>query len=257
MDYAVEVDHLEVTYWSPSGPVAALAGVSLSVRSGEFVSILGPSGCGKSTLLLAVAGLLQPTRGHVRVDGKPVQGPVREIGMVFQDHLLLDWRTVLDNVLLQIDLRGLSRSAFLPSARALLGRMGLRGFETKYPFELSGGMRQRVAIARAIIHNPRLLLMDEPFGALDALTREQIRVDLERLWMEWRNTVLFVTHDIAEAILLGDRVVIMTSRPGRLADIVPVSLPRPRTADILARPEFLDYRARIQGVLYKMGVLRV
>jgi NitT/TauT family transport system ATP-binding protein len=255
MEAAVQVDHLDITYRSPSGPIAALAGVDLTVRPGEFVSILGPSGCGKSTLLLAVAGLLKPTRGHVRIDGKPVCGPVRDVGIVFQDHLLLEWRNVLDNVLLQIELRGLPRSEYVASARGLLTRMGLGGFEAKHPFELSGGMRQRVAIARAIIHNPRLLLMDEPFGALDALTREQMRVDLERLWMDLRNTVLFVTHDIAEAILLSDRVAIMTSRPGHLADVIPITLPRPRTGDVQAGPEFLGYRARILAVLYKIGVL--
>ncbi|OFX30282.1 MAG: hypothetical protein A2Z07_01610 [Armatimonadetes bacterium RBG_16_67_12] len=255
MEHAVEVDHLDIVYRSASGPVQALADVNLAVEPGEFVSILGPSGCGKSTLLLAVAGLVTPTRGEVRIDGTPVREPVREVGVVFQEHLLLDWRSVLDNVLLQVELRGARRSEYEAPARALLQRMGLGGFEAKLPFELSGGMRQRVAIARAIIHNPRLLLMDEPFGALDALTREQMRVDLERLWLDLRNTVLFVTHDIAEAILLSDRVAVVTSRPGQLADVIPIALPRPRTGDVQAGPEFLDYRARILGVLYKIGVL--
>jgi len=255
MACAVEVHGLDVTYRSASGPVPALAGVDLQVQPGEFVSILGPSGCGKSTLLLAVAGLVTPTRGEIRIDGRPVRAPVREIGIVFQEHLLLDWRNVLDNVLLQIELRGLPRATYTASARTLLTRMGLQGFEAKHPFELSGGMRQRVAIARAIIHNPPLLLMDEPFGALDALTREQMRVDLERLWMDLRSTVLFVTHDIAEAILLSDRVVVMTARPGQLADIVPIALPRPRTGDVQTGPEFLHYRTRILDIFYKFGVL--
>jgi len=255
MATAVNVEHLDIVYHSQTGSVPALSDVSLAVQPGEFVSILGPSGCGKSTLLLAVSGLIGSSRGVVRVDDAPVTAPIRRLGYVFQEPLLLEWRTAVDNVLLQVEMRGLPVGKYRDAAHASLQRMGLAGFEDKRSFELSGGMRQRVAIARALIHDPPLLLMDEPFGALDALTREQMRVDLERLWLDIRNTVLFVTHDITEAILLSDRVAVMTPRPGHIVETVSITLPRPRTEEVLADPEFLQYRTRIKDVLYQIGVL--
>jgi len=255
MATAVNVEHLDLVYHSQTGPVPALSDVNLSVQPGEFISILGPSGCGKSTLLLVVSGLIGSSRGVVRVDDAPVTAPIRRLGYVFQEPLLLEWRTAIDNVLLQVQMRGLPVENYRGAAHASLQRMGLAGFEGKRSFELSGGMRQRVAIARALIHDPPLLLMDEPFGALDALTREQMRVDLERLWLEIRNTVLFVTHDITEAILLSDRVAVMTPRPGRIVEVLPIALARPRTEEVLADPEFLQYRTRIKDILYQIGVL--
>ena len=255
MATAVDVEHVDIVYHSRTGPVPALSDVHLSVRPGEFVSLLGPSGCGKSTLLLAVAGLIGCSRGVVRVGETPVTAPIRQLGYVFQEPLLLEWRTAVNNVLLQVEMRGLPPVQYRKAAQASLQRMGLHGFEDKHSFELSGGMRQRVAIARALIHDPPLLLMDEPFGALDALTREQMRVDLEQLWLDIRNTVLFVTHDITEAILLSDRVAIMTPRPGHVVEVLPIPLPRPRTERVLADPTFLQCRARIKDVLNQIGVL--
>ena len=191
------------------GEVRALDGVDLEVGDGEFVAIVGPSGCGKSTLLRIVAGITRPTTGDVVTNGKSVDRPVTDIGIVFQNPVLLAWRNVLDNVLIQMELRGESPGKFRERATALLGAVGLGDFLARFPRELSGGMRQRAAIVRALIHDPPVLLMDEPFGALDALTREQMRVDLELLWMRTRKTVLFVTHGIDEAVLLADRVVVM------------------------------------------------
>ena len=189
------------------GTLQALAPVALDVPDGAFISIVGPSGCGKSTLLRLVAGLLPATAGIVEVEGRPVSGPVTQLGIVFQQPILLDWRTALGNVLFQVEMRGESPTRWRERALALLEQVGLRDFADAYPHALSGGMRQRVAIARALVHEPKLLLMDEPFGALDALTREQMRLDLEALWMRLRMTVLFVTHSVDEAVLLADRVV--------------------------------------------------
>ena len=251
----VRVEEVSMTYASRTGPVEALREVTFTAEEGEFLALLGPSGCGKSTLLLLVAGLLRPSRGRiVWRDGRVVSGPQRDLGIVFQDHLLLEWRTVLGNILIQAEMRGLDRRHAEARARWFIDRVGLAGFEHKHPFELSGGMRQRVAICRALIHNPPLLLMDEPFGALDALTREQMRLDLERLWLESRNTVLFVTHDISEAILLSDRVIVMTPRPGRIAGTLRIDLPRPRSVAVLGAPAFLQYRKQILDLLTEMGI---
>ena len=207
---------LSKIYASRDGPVRALDQVSLSGRRGEFISIVGPSGCGKSTLLMIAAGLMAPSSGAVMVDGETVVAPRTEIGIVFQNPVLLEWRTALGNVMLQAEAKKLERGSAERRARALLAAVGLAGFEDKYPHELSGGMRQRVSICRALIHDPPHLLMDEPFGALDALTREQISMDIQRLWMESRKTALHITHSIPEAVLLADRVVVMGPRPGRI-----------------------------------------
>ena len=244
------------TYAASDGLVHALEQVSLDVPTGEFLSILGPSGCGKSTLMLMIAGLLAPSAGEIRVGGKPVTRPQTDVGIVFQNPVLLDWRTVIRNVLLQVEARALDLSLYRVRARELLLAVGLEGFEDKYPFELSGGMRQRTAICRALIHDPPLLLMDEPFGALDALTREQMRLDIERLWLERRKTVVFITHSIPEAVLLSDRVVVMSPRPGRIDGLIDIDLPRPRRLEVQESPRFAGYLKAITDLFRARGVLR-
>jgi NitT/TauT family transport system ATP-binding protein len=253
----IEVRDVSKTYTARDGkPILAVDAVSFEVTGGEFVSVVGPSGCGKSTLLSIIAGLIPPTRGEVRVQGTPVTQPYTNIGIVFQSDLLLDWRTVLGNVLFQLEMRGERPRAFESRARALIASVGLAGFERKHPFELSGGMRQRVALCRALVHDPPLLLMDEPFGALDALTRDQLQADLQRIWQESRKTVLFVTHSIAEAVFLSDRVVVMTPRPGRPREVLTIDLPRPRGLDLREGPAFSQYVRRVNRLFCEMGVIR-
>jgi len=247
---------LSKIYASAEGPVRALDHVSLEARRGEFVSILGPSGCGKSTLMMIAAGLVPASGGGVYVDGAEVTRPRTDIGIVFQSPVLLEWRTALENVLLQTEARGMDRAASERGARELLASVGLAGFENKYPHELSGGMRQRVSICRALVHAPHQLLMDEPFGALDALTRDQIALDLQKLWNDRRMTVLFVTHSLAEAVFLSDRVVVMTPRPGRIDTVIDIDLPRPRTLALRDTPEFAQYSHRIRDLFLASGVLR-
>ncbi|HEV8502075.1 MAG TPA: ABC transporter ATP-binding protein [Casimicrobiaceae bacterium] len=223
----------------------ALDGVDLTVKQREFVSIIGPSGCGKSTLLMIIAGLLRPTEGSTIVGGEAVTRPLTDVGIVFQRDLLFDWRTVVANVMLQAEVRGLDPVASRDRAMSLLARAGLNGFEHRYPWELSGGMRQRVAICRAMLHDATLLLLDEPFGALDAITRDQMNLDLQDIWSEDRKTAVLVTHSIGEAIFLADRVVVMGSRPGRVVQVIDIELPRPRAVDVRESAAF----ARYQGVL--------
>lgn len=233
----------------------ALENVDLSIGQGEFVAIVGPSGCGKSTLMRLIAGLTQATSGEVSIDGSPVTDPVTNLGIVFQKAVLLDWRNVLQNVLLQVEMRGLRPAEFEPRAQELLTSVGLDGFEDRYPHELSGGMQQRAGIVRALIHDPPLLMMDEPFGALDALTREQMRIDLEELWMASQKTVLFITHSIDEAVLLADRVVVMTPRPGQVERIIKIDLPRPRGLGARKSSEFEAAVDEITGIFLDRGVL--
>jgi NitT/TauT family transport system ATP-binding protein len=235
--------------------VRALDRVDAAVGAGEFVCLVGPSGCGKSTLMRIVAGLVPATEGRVVIDGRPVDGPETRLGIVFQSPVLLDWRTVLGNVLLQVELRSLDPRLYEARARALLAAVGLTGFEDSRPRELSGGMRQRCAIVRALIHDPPLLLMDEPFGALDALTREQMRVDLEDLWLSTRKTVVFITHSIDEAVLLADRVLVMSPRPGRIERVVDIRLPRPRGLGARKAPEFVAAAEAITEIFLERGVL--
>ena len=238
-DAAIFCSGLSKTYETrDGGQVVALESLDISIDPGEFVTVVGPSGCGKSTLLKLLAGLILRSSGTLLLAGEAVNGPRRDIGMVFQAATLLDWRTVLQNVMLPVDVLGLDRRTYRERARGLLKLVGLSGFENKYPGELSGGMQQRVALTRALIHDPTLLLMDEPFGALDALTRETMNLELQRIWMEAGKTVVLITHSISEAVFLGDRVAVMTSRPGRLAEIVPVEFERPRNLDVMAGPEF-------------------
>jgi len=242
------------TYETNDGAVEACAEIDLDVRQSEFVAIVGPSGCGKTTILKMVAGLVPRTAGEITVGGKRVERPQTDVGIVFQESILLDWRDVLSNVMLQVDIRRMDRAAFLPIAEHLLRATGLQGFEHKKPYELSGGMRQRVSICRALVHDPPLLLMDEPFGALDALTREQISMDIQRVWMEKRKTAIHITHSIPEAVLLADRVVVMGPRPGRIVEILEIDLPRPRRLDRLPQ-RFNDYAGRIREIFKASGVL--
>lgn len=212
--------------------VQALRGVDLEVGANEFLTVLGPSGCGKTTLLKAVAGLTPWDSGDILIDGVPVRGPDPDRSVVFQNFALLPWASVLDNVAFGLRMRGVGRAEREERARSLIGTVGLAGFENKLPGELSGGMQQRVGLARALAVEPRVLLMDEPFGAMDEQTRRLLQEELLSLWEEHRLTVVFITHSMAEAVLLGDRVVLMSARPGRIADIVPVDLPRPRSGDV-------------------------
>lgn len=225
---AIRLQDVTCRFTSRRTQVTAVQDVSLDVEPGEFVAIVGPSGCGKSTLLRLVAGLVRPTAGQVFLMGRPVTGPQSNIGYVFQRPALLEWRGVRDNILLQAEMRRMDRDTAARRADELITMVGLRGFESALPHELSGGMQQRVALARALLHDPPVLLMDEPFGALDALTREQMNVELHRIWRERRLTVLLVTHSVAEAVYLATRVVVMSPRPGRVLDVLDVPLPAER-----------------------------
>ncbi len=252
----LRIEGLSKVYATGDGPVRALDQVSLTAQRGQFLSILGPSGCGKSTLMMIAAGLASASSGTVIAEGRRVDRPRTDIGIVFQSPVLLEWRTALENVLLQAEARNLDKAAAESTARALLAQVGLGGFENKYPHELSGGMRQRVSICRALVHQPHQLLMDEPFGALDALTRDQIALDLQKLWSDRQMTVLFVTHSIAEAVFLSDRVVVMTPRPGRIDSVIDIDLPRPRTLAMRDTPQFSGYTKQIRDLFLASGVLR-
>lgn len=232
----------------------ALGPIDLDIKPGEFVSIIGPSGCGKSTTMLLVTGLEPMTDGTVEIDGKPLAEPISDVGIVFQDHLLLDFRTAMRNVMLQQEIRGLDKQELRGRAEKLFERLGIKGAEDRYPRQLSGGMRQRVSIARALVHDPSMLLMDEPFGALDAITRTQIRHDLEMLWLETRKTVLFITHSIEEAVGLSDRVLVMSKSPGTIVEEIVIDLPRPRPAHLGEYKEFSVYAERIYSIFEKLGV---
>jgi NitT/TauT family transport system ATP-binding protein len=253
----VSIDDVSMVYETLDGElIEALHGVALEVLEEQFVTIVGPSGCGKSTLLKLIAGLMRPTRGTVRFQGRPVDRPHREVGLVFQQPVLLKWRTILENVLLPIEYLRLPLGEHRQRARDLLALVGLGGFEQKLPRELSGGMQQRAAIARALIFDPKVLLMDEPFGALDAMTREELSLELLRIWEERRKTVLFVTHSIPEAVLLADRVVAMSARPGRIVKTVDVRLPRPRAADLTFAEEYRHAVQALRDVIYAGRTLR-
>jgi len=228
----------------------AITDVSFSIAAGEFISVVGPSGCGKSTLLRMIAGLSSPSSGEVVIGGRKIAGPYTNLGIVFQRDLLLETRTALQNVLLQVEMRGLRKKDYEIYARDLLQRMGLKDFVDKYPRQLSGGMRQRVAICRALVHDAPLILMDEPFGALDALTREEITVDLARLCERTSKTVFFITHSISEAVFLSDRVFVMTPRPGRLARQIAIEIPRPRSFRGQAETLSRRYEAEIRSLLF-------
>ncbi|MGE5513682.1 MAG: ABC transporter ATP-binding protein [Bacteroidota bacterium] len=251
----IAVRGLSLAYGRGSDAVLALKSIDFSIADAEFVSIVGPSGCGKSTLLKILAGLLPPTKGDAFLKGTPIKGARRDIGVVFQTPVLFPWRNVLGNVMLPSDVQGLDKTEMRRRALELVNLVGLQGFEHRYPRELSGGMQQRVGIIRALIHDPAILLMDEPFGALDAMTRETMNVELQRIWMERRKTVLFITHSTAEAVFLADRVIVMTARPGQIRDEFAVDLPRPRPLEIMNTEKFGAYVKRIRDALNAGGGL--
>src|SRR6516165_4060507 len=246
----IHIEGLHKTYASSHGRVTALKEVNLSIKQNEFVTLVGPSGCGKSTLLKLIGALIRPSRGTLLFDGTALVRPTRDVGIVFQEPVLLAWRTVLDNVLLPAEIIGLDKASSRARALQLIDLVGLAGFEQRFPRELSGGMQQRVSLCRALIHDPSVLLMDEPFAALDAMTREELGFELMRIWSADKKTVIFVTHNITEAILLADRVVAMTARPGRVARIVDIDLARPRTIDMEFTQRFKDYSDQIREVIY-------
>ena len=231
-------------------PLRALDGIDLEVAEGELVTLVGRSGCGKSTLLRVAAGLLRPTEGRVTIAGREVRGPSRDVALAFQRPALLPWRNVLENVLLPVEILGLDKRAHRTKAEELLAVVGLAGFESSAPYELSGGMQQRVALCRSLLYEPRVLLMDEPFAALDALTREELSLELQRIFAEREKTIVFVTHSISEAVLLADRVVVMSPRPGRIVEIVPVEAARPRSLGMAGSGQLAHASARVHDLLF-------
>jgi NitT/TauT family transport system ATP-binding protein len=244
---AISIRNLEKWFSSRGAPVHALSPTTIDVENGELLILLGPSGCGKTTLLRMLGGLIQPTSGDITIEGKPLwrngsrqSSAVADLGMVFQDASLLPWLTIEDNIALPLEFKGLDRDARRRRAGELTRLVGIQGFERRWPKELSGGMRQRAAIARALSYDPRILLMDEPFGALDAMTRDTMNLELQRIWMETRKSIVLVTHSIMEAVFLADRIVLLSPRPGRIDTIIKVDLPRPRTLDIQSTPQFQD-----------------
>ncbi|HTA46164.1 MAG TPA: ABC transporter ATP-binding protein [Bryobacteraceae bacterium] len=249
----IRVEGLTVSYENPkgNGKFIAVSSVNLDIERGTFVTIVGPSGCGKSSLLLAIAGLVQPAGGSVVVNGKPVSGPGRDRAVVFQDFALMPWRTVLDNVRFGLELQRWSGEDLTVRARRFVELVGLKGFEHYHPHQLSGGMRQRVGIARALAVDPEILLLDEPFGSLDAQTRDEMGSELLTIWEQNKKTALFVTHGIDEAIFLADRIVVMARNPGRITEIITVDLPRPRTIETMDSRVFIEYRRRIREHLMK------
>jgi NitT/TauT family transport system ATP-binding protein len=250
----IAVNCLKKVYGTQDGPVTALQDIRFAIDKGQFVAIVGPSGCGKSTLLKILTGLIPATQGEARLSGTVIAGPRRDIGVVFQSPVLFPWRTLLDNVLLPVDVQCLGRDKLKARAMGLLSLVGLEGFEKRYPQELSGGMQQRAAMVRALIHDPAILFMDEPFGALDAMTREQMNLQLQHIWLERNETVLFITHSIPEAVFLADRVLVMTPRPGRIVDDVIVDLGRPRCLDMMTTPDFGRHVKRIRDHFGTPGV---
>lgn len=253
----VRLEGVSKRYQTANGALLALKPTTLTIGAGEFVSVVGPSGCGKTTLLMLVSGLLLPSEGRISIGQQEVTKPYTDLGFVYQSDVLMDWRTVLSNVLVPVEIKKLKpREHYEQRARELLKMVGLDEFEERHPPELSGGMRQRVSISRALITQPPLLLMDEPFGALDALTREQMNDDLQRLWQDIQNTVLFITHNIEEAVYLADRVVVMSERPGQILEVLDMSdLPRPRTLEVKDMPEFGNHISQIRRIFVTQGIL--
>lgn len=238
-----------------SEPTVALTDINLTVKKGEFISIVGPSGCGKTTLLKLLAGIGGNSEGNLRIAGRDVDRPLPEVGMVFQAATLLPWRSILDNVMMPAQIQGLDKQIHLERAKELLTMVGLDGFEDKYPFELSGGMQQRAGICRALVNSPAVLLMDEPFGALDAMTREYMNLELRRIWKESEQTIVLVTHSIPEAVFLSNRVVVMTPRPGRIAEIIDIDFPEERDFDLMATERAGEYTARIRNYFNVSSVI--
>lgn len=252
----IDIDGVTKVYTTRAGDnVQALTEVSLTVERGEFVSLVGPSGCGKTTLLKILAGLIPHTTGSVSIAGTTVKGPQRETGLVFQAPTMLPWRTILENVMLPVEVQKLDKTKYRKRALELLEMVGLDGFEAKYPSELSGGMQQRAGICRALVHDPEVLLMDEPFGALDAMTREYMNVELLKIWKESGKTIVFVTHSIPEAVFLSDRVVVMSPRPGKVEEIIDDELARPRELSVMTSPEAGVYTSRIREYFNAEGAI--
>jgi len=250
----IEISGLSKTFGPPgAGGLQALRDINCSIEKGSFVSVVGPSGCGKSTLLRILAGLLDYSQGSVRLDGQAIRGTRRDVGVVFQSSILLPWRTILENVMLPAEVLGLDMKAARKRAMELLSMVRLEGFEHKLPRQLSGGMQQRASIARALLHDPKILLMDEPFGALDAMTREQMNLELQRIWRESGKTVILITHSIPEAVFLGDEVFVMTPRPGSLERVIRVDLPRPRAMNVMASAAFNDAAGEIRQIFSHTG----
>ncbi|TFL14785.1 ABC transporter ATP-binding protein [Pusillimonas caeni] len=256
MSTYLDISDFTKVYPSPRGDVHALESVNLGIEEGQFVSILGPSGCGKSTLLKCVAGLESGTCGQIRFDGQVLDGPPSGLGMVFQRDLLVDWRTVLENVMITAEFLELDEDVARKEALRLLELFGLKGFEHHHPWELSGGMRQRAAICRALVGNPRLLLMDEPFGALDAMTRDELNIELQHIWLQSKKTLLFVTHSIQEAVFLSDRVIVMSRNPARVIEDMTIDLPRPRTLSTRGSAQFGEYVIELQALFKRVGIFK-
>ena len=250
----LRIEEVDLVYETSRGPIQALQGLSFDIAPGAFVSVVGPSGCGKSTLLKLASGLLAPTRGGLRIGDSPVGGPRREVGIVFQQPTLLPWKSVIDNVLVPIRAMGMDARACRARALELLAMVKLAAFADHYPHELSGGMQQRVGIARGLVHDPALLLMDEPFAALDAMTRENMLGELQRIWMATGKTVLFITHSIPEAVFLSDRIAVMSPRPGRLLQLMDVDLPRPRDIATMASPRFAELCNELRAIFQRMDI---
>ncbi|MGH7926582.1 MAG: ABC transporter ATP-binding protein [Candidatus Binatia bacterium] len=253
MSPLIAVEEVSRIFTSGARIVTALEKVSFDIEAGNFVSIVGPSGCGKSTLLKIVSGLLPASSGKVSVADRRVEQPLENVGMVFQAPVLLKWRSVLGNILLPVEFAKPDVASYADKARALINLVGLGGFEEMYPHELSGGMQQRASLCRALVTDPQLLLMDEPFGALDAMTRDELDMELLRIWEERKKTVLFVTHSIQEAVFLSDQVFVMSARPGRLLETITVDLPRPRTMEMMSSGEFGAYTLKIRSLLASAG----
>ncbi len=250
----IELDRVGKTFPTQDGAIEAVSDITMTLAEGEFCALVGPSGCGKSTLLLMLAGLTQPTKGSISIAGDVVMGPYTNLGIVFQSAELLPWRSALDNITLQAEIRKLPKAPARERARELMAQVGLANFEARFPDELSGGMAQRVSLCRALLHDPGVVVMDEPFGALDALTRDQLQSDMQRLWMRTRKTVVMVTHSIEEAVFLSDRIVVFSPRPARVAADLKVPLGRPRTVADRGRPEFTELVTEIRLLFAQMGV---
>ncbi len=243
----LDLDDISLVYNTNTGPLTALSNLHFGVAEGEFVSVLGPSGCGKSTLLKILSGLVLPSSGEARLSGTAITQPSGDVGVVFQKPNLMPWRSVLKNVLICAEALHMDSALARRRAAELLKMVGLNGFEQNYPRELSGGMQQRVALVRGLVHDPKILLMDEPFSALDAMTRERMGIELQQLWLETQKSVVFITHSIPEAAFLSDRVVVLSGRPGRVIADIPVAIPRPRSLETMSDPRFLEICDRLRG----------
>jgi NitT/TauT family transport system ATP-binding protein len=252
----ISVENLNKVYFpKKSEPTHALSDINFSIKQGEFISVVGPSGCGKTTLLNILAGLIPKTSGSAKIAGHEVLKPLKEVGMFFQAPTLLPWRTIRENIMIPVEVQKLDKKSHQEQATKLINLVGLEGFENKYPNELSGGMQQRAGICRALVHSPAVLLMDEPFGALDAMTREYMNLELIRIWQESKQTIVFVTHSISEAVFLSDRVIVLSPRPGRIAEIVDIDIPRTRDLSIMASDEAGVYVKRIRKYFNASSVI--